>query len=357
LANHTPKALVTGGAGFIGSHLVDLLIQSGYHVTALDNLSTGQTANLAHWDKHPSFQLAVEDIRNEMVMDRLVSECDVVFHLAAAVGVKLIVEKPIDTIEVNIRGTEVVLQAARRYRKRVLIASTSEVYGKSTQVPFRENDDGVFGATTKSRWSYAVSKALDEFLALAYYESAGLPVTIFRLFNTVGPRQVGHYGMVVPRFIQAALADQPIEVYDDGQQTRCFANVYDVVQAILGLAQASATVGEVYNIGSAEEVSILELAERVKRATESDSPIIKIPYEQAYKKGYEDMRRRVPDTTKIRQAIGWQARTPLDETLRQMLLFFQNGHILPRPLEKKLRDETYDTSYSAVDGKTSDSAG
>jgi UDP-glucose 4-epimerase len=201
----------------------------GYIVTVIDNLSTGRWQNVAHHADDHDFHFAEEDIRNAMVMDRLVSECDVVFHLAAAVGVKLIVEKPIDTIEINIGGTEVVLQIARRYRKRVLVASTSEVYGKSNKVPFSEEDDGVFGATTKNRWSYAVSKALDEFLALAYYESAGLPVTIFRLFNTVGPRQVGHYGMVVPRFIQAALAGDPIQVYDDGKQSRCFGNVYDIV--------------------------------------------------------------------------------------------------------------------------------
>lgn len=317
-------ALITGGAGFIGSHLADRLIADGYRVTVLDNLSTGRWENIAHLAEHDHFQFAIEDIRNDLVMDRLVSECDVVFHLAAAVGVKLIVEKPIDTIEVNVRGTELVLQTARRYRKRVLIASTSEVYGKSTQVPFKESDDGVFGATTKNRWSYAVSKALDEFLALAYYEAERLPITIFRLFNTVGPRQVGYYGMVVPRFIQAALAGDPLQVYDDGQQSRCFGNVFDVVDAIVRLSEHNGTIGEVYNIGSHEEVTIMELAQRVKQATQSPSEIVKIPYEQAYKTGYEDMRRRIPDTRKIEAAIGWQATTSLDETIAQIIAYFRS---------------------------------
>ena len=317
-------ALITGGAGFIGSHLADRLMSDGYRVTVIDNLSTGRWENIAHHDGHPDFHYAIEDIRNELVMDRLVSKCDVVFHMAAAVGVKLIVEKPIETIETNVGGTEIVLQTALRYRKRVAMASTSEVYGKSNEVPFSESSDGVFGATTKSRWSYAVTKALDEFLSLAYYEDKELPVTIFRLFNTVGPRQVGHYGMVVPRFIQAALAGEPITVYDDGQQTRCFANVYDVVDAIIKLATTRDTVGEVYNIGSTEEITILELAERIKTTTGSSSEIVRVPYEQAYKKGYEDMRRRVPNVDKIKAAVGWQPTTRLDETIKQMIEYFQD---------------------------------
>lgn len=317
------RALITGGAGFIGSHLADRLIEDGYHVTIMDNLSTGRWENIVHLADHPAFNFVIEDIRNELVMDRLVSECDVVFHLAAAVGVKLIVEKPIDTIEINIRGTEIVLQTARRYRKRVLVASTSEVYGKSMNVPFSESDDGVFGPTTKNRWSYAVSKALDEFLALAYHEEADLPVTIFRLFNTVGPRQVGYYGMVVPRFIQSALANEPIQVYDDGQQSRCFGNVYDIVDAIIRLSRTQATIGQVYNIGSKEEVTIMELAQRVKAATGSQSEIIKVPYEQAYRQGYEDMRRRIPNTDKIQAAVGWQASTRLEQTIAQMIAYFQ----------------------------------
>lgn len=318
---HQSHILITGGAGFIGSHLSERLLQDGCKVTVVDNLSTGRWRNIQPLTNNPNFQFAIEDIRNEMVMDRLVSECDVVFHLAAAVGVKLIVEKPIDTIEINIGGTEVVLQTARRYRKRILIASTSEVYGKSNNIPFKETDDGVFGATTKSRWSYAVTKALDEFLALAYYDETQLPVTIFRLFNTVGPRQVGHYGMVLPRFIEAALHNEPLQVYDDGQQSRCFGNVLDVVDALIRLSRTEHTIGQVYNIGSTDEITILALAEKIKEMTASQSEIIKVPYEQAYKKGYEDMRRRVPDTSKIFEAVGWKATTPLDETISQMVSY------------------------------------
>ena len=328
-SSRKPHALITGGAGFIGSHLTDKLIADGYTVTVLDDLSTGRWENIAHLEHHPRFQFAIEDIRNEMVMDRLVSTCDVVFHLAAAVGVKLIVENPINTIEVNIRGTEIVLKTALRYRKRVLIASTSEVYGKSNRVPFKETDDGVYGATTKSRWSYAVSKSMDEFLALAYFEAQNLPVTIFRLFNTVGPRQVGHYGMVVPRFIQAALSGEAIQVYDDGQQTRCFGNVFDVVDAITRLSESPNTLGEVYNIGSTEEITILELAQRIRAAAHSKAEITHISYEDAYKKGYEDMRRRVPDTGKIKAAIGWQASTPLYTTIEQMIDYFRKVDVEP----------------------------
>lgn len=319
-----PHALITGGAGFIGSHLTDRLLNDGYHVTVIDNLSTGRWKNIAHHVGNPDFSYAVEDIRNDMVMDRLMYECDVVFHLAAAVGVQLIVERPIDTIEINVQGTEGILKAAARYRKQVLIASTSEVYGKSSQVPFSEEDDSVFGSTTKSRWSYAVSKAMDEFLGLAYYDSMDLPVTIFRLFNTVGPRQIGNYGMVVPRFIQAGLEGRAIEVYDDGQQTRCFGNVYDVIDAIVLLSKSSKAIGQVFNIGSTEEVTIMELAERVKAATNSTSEIIKVPYEKAYKKGYEDMRRRIPDISKIKHAVEWEATTTLDETIAQMIDYFQS---------------------------------
>ncbi len=318
-----PHALITGGAGFIGSHLADRLMADGYAVTIVDNLSTGRWVNIAHLADQPNFTFALEDIRNDMVMDRLVSECTVIFHLAAAVGVQLIVERPIDTIEINIGGTERVLQAARRYRKRVMLASTSEVYGKSQQVPFREADDSVYGTTTKSRWSYAVSKALDEFLALAYYDDVGLPVTIFRLFNTVGPRQVGHYGMVLPRFVQAAMAGDPIQVYDDGQQSRCFGNVYDVVDAIVRLSENDATIGEVYNVGSTQEISILGLAQTVRRITGSASEIVHVPYERAYKAGYEDMRRRVPSIEKIQAVIGWQATTSLEDTIAQMVTHFQ----------------------------------
>ncbi len=319
-------ALITGGAGFIGSHLAEKLLERGDRVTIIDNLSTGSFDNIAHLEGIPGFHYAIEDIRHAAVMDRLVSECDVIYHLAAAVGVFSIIHNPIDTLSINVGGTEIVLQTARRYRRRVLLASTSEVYGKGVKVPFSEDDDRILGPTNKHRWSYAASKALDEFLALAYHKSAGLPVTIFRLFNTVGPRQVGHYGMVVPRFVRWAMAGEPIQVYGDGQQSRCFANVHDVVDAIAQLGRADALErvdGEVFNIGSNEEVTIYELAERVKARTGSDSEIVLIPYEQAYEAGFEDMRRRVPDLRKIEATIGWRPRTTLDETIDQIIAFFQ----------------------------------
>lgn len=316
-------ALITGGAGFIGSHLAEHLLEKGSEVTIIDNLSTGRFENIAHLTGDPRFHYAIEDIRHAPVLDRLVSMCDVVYHLAAAVGVFAIVHSPIDTLEINVGGTESVLQTARRYRKKVLIASTSEVYGKGVKVPFSEDDDRILGPTTKSRWSYAASKELDEFLGLAYHKAVGLPVTIFRLFNTVGPRQVGNYGMVVPRFVRWALAGEPIQVYGDGQQSRCFANVHDVVDAIARLGDSSQAAGEVYNIGSAEEVTIEALAHAVLARTGSDSPIEYIPYEQAYEAGFEDMRRRVPDTRKIRDAVGWEATTPLAETIDQIIRYFQ----------------------------------
>ncbi len=316
-------ALITGGAGFIGSHLAEYLLARGQQVTVIDNLSTGRFENIAHLEGTPGFRYAIEDIRHAAVMDRLVSECDVIYHLAAAVGVFSIVHSPIDTLEINVGGTEIVLQTARRYRKRVLIASTSEVYGKGVKVPFSEDDDRILGPTTKSRWSYAASKELDEFLALAYHKAANLPVTIVRLFNTVGPRQVGHYGMVVPRFVRWALAGEPIQVYGDGQQSRCFANVHDVVDAIARLAACDAAIGEVFNIGSNEEVTIYELAERVKARTGSSSEIVLIPYDRAYEVGFEDMRRRVPDISKIRRVIGWHPTTPLDVTIDQIVAHFR----------------------------------
>jgi UDP-glucose 4-epimerase len=317
----TTRALITGGAGFIGSHLAEQLLDRGQEVTIIDNLSTGQFENIAHLEKRLGFHFAIEDIRNATVMDRLVSECDVIYHLAAAVGVFSIVSSPIDTIEINVGGTEVVLRTAKRYRKKVLIASTSEVYGKNEKVPFSEDDDRTLGATTKSRWSYAASKELDEFLSLAYYKAADLPVVIFRLFNTVGARQRGHYGMVLPRFVQWALKGEPIQVYGDGKQQRCFGNVHDVVQAIIGLAESTNTVGEVFNIGSGQEISICDLAEQVRRQTGSASDIVMIPYDQAYEAGFEDMRRRIPDISKIRQFIGWQPTTPLNETIDQIITY------------------------------------
>jgi UDP-glucose 4-epimerase len=316
-------ALITGGAGFIGSHLTEKLLKAGYTVTVIDDLSTGQLKNIAPLESHPNFRYAIEDIRNIHVMDRLVSECDVIYHLAAAVGVQKIISQPISTIEINIGGTEVVLQTARRYRKKVLIASTSEIYGKGARFPFHEDDDSVMGPTTRSRWSYAASKAIDEFLALAYHKEVGLPVVIFRLFNTVGPRQTGQYGMVLPRFVKSALSGQPINVYGDGQQSRCFGNVLDVVQAIHSLAESPAAIGGVFNIGSQEEVSILELAERVRKRANSNSEIQFVPYEQAYEAGFEDFRRRVPSLEKIQAVIEWEPTTPLDETIDQIIAYYQ----------------------------------
>ncbi len=314
-------ALITGGAGFIGSHLAERLLNAGYAVTIIDNLSTGRIENIVPLESNPRFRSAIEDIRNVNVMDRLVSECDLIFHLAAAVGVQRIISEPIETIETNIGGTEVVLKTARRYRKKVMIASTSEVYGKGVRFPFHEDDDSLLGPTTRSRWSYATSKAIDEFLALAYHKEANLPVVIFRLFNTVGPRQRGQYGMVLPRFVDWAIKGEPIMVYGDGQQQRCFCNVRDVVQAIHDLSEQPSAVGQVFNIGSSEEVTIIELAERVRARAGSSSPIQLISYEQAYEVGFEDFRRRVPSLEKIRHTIEWEPTTSLDETIEQMIAY------------------------------------
>jgi UDP-glucose 4-epimerase len=322
--NRMAHALITGGAGFIGSHLAEKLLAQGDQVTIIDNLSTGRFENIAHLADQPHFRYAIEDIRHAAVMDRLVSECDAIYHLAAAVGVFAIVHSPIDTLEINVGGTEIVLQTARRYRKKVLIASTSEVYGKGIKVPFSEDDDRILGPTTKSRWSYAASKELDEFLGLAYHKAVGLPVTIFRLFNTVGPRQMGNYGMVVPRFVQWALQGEPIQVYGDGQQSRCFANVYDVVNAIAALGRCDSVAGEVFNIGNDQEISIYGLAQMVKERAGSSSEIVFVPYDQAYEVGFEDMRRRVPDVSKIREAVGWQPTTPLESTVDQIIAYYRN---------------------------------
>ena len=317
-------ALITGGAGFIGSHLTEKLLSVGQKVTIIDNLDTGRFENIAHLKANPNFRYAIEDIRNIHVMDRLVSECDIVYHLAAAVGVQRIIREPINTIEINIGGTETVLQTARRYRKKTLIASTSEVYGKGVKFPFEEDDDSLLGPTSLSRWSYATSKAIDEFLGLAYYREIGLPVTIFRLFNTVGPRQVGHYGMVVPRFVKWALTSEPIQVYGDGQQQRCFGNVYDVVDAIYRLSKTEEAVGQVFNIGSNEEITIMELAELIRERTGSSSEIQLIPYAEAYTDpGFEDFRRRVPSLEKIGRYTGWEPMTNLNETIDQIIAYYR----------------------------------
>jgi UDP-glucose 4-epimerase len=318
-----PRSLITGGAGFIGSHLAEALLAQGQHVVIIDDLSTGRLDNIAHLIEHPHFQFVNETIRNGSVMDQLVSECDLIYHLAAAVGVELIIKDPVRTIETNLFGTEVVLSLARRYQRKVLLASTSEVYGKSTDLPFREEADRVMGATTKSRWSYAESKAMDEFLALAYHQQFHVPIVICRFFNTVGPRQTGTYGMVIPRLVKQAMADLPLLVYGDGQQTRCFCNVTDTVRAVVGLSGEPRAVGEIFNIGSSDEITILQLAQRIIERTHSQSEIKLISYEQAYKPGFEDMRRRVPSTEKIKATIGWQPTLSLDQTLDEVIAQFR----------------------------------
>ena len=315
--------LITGGAGFVGSHLADQLLHEGHRVFVLDNLSTGSIANIAHLKGNPRFQYTIDTVTNEPVLAELVDQCDMIFHLAAAVGVKLIVEAPVHTIETNVHGTEVVLKHANKKKKLVLIASTSEVYGKSASVPFREDDDLVLGPTKKHRWAYACSKAVDEFLALAYWKEKKLPVIIARLFNTVGPRQTGQYGMVIPNLVRQALAGQPITVFGDGTQTRSFTYVGDVVCALVGLVKEPAAVGQVFNIGNAEEISIHDLAERIKALTGSASPIVTIPYDQAYEAGFEDMPRRVPDIGRIRDLIGYQPRVKLDEILAKVIEYFR----------------------------------
>ena len=317
------KALITGGAGFVGSHLAETLLERGDDVIVLDNLSTGSIDNIAPLKANPRFRYAIDSVTNEPLCAELIDQADVVFHLAAAVGVKLIVESPVNTIETNVHGTEMVLKMANKKKKKVLVASTSEVYGKSNAVPFREDADLVLGATTKGRWSYACSKAIDEFLALAYFKEKRLPVVIVRLFNTVGPRQTGRYGMVIPNFVKQALLSHPITVFGDGSQSRCFTYVSDVVGALVRLADHEGAVGEVFNIGNdSEEVTILELAERVKERTRSRSEIVLVPYEKAYEEGFEDMPRRVPDLDKVRCLIGYEPRVHLDEILDKVAAYF-----------------------------------
>ena len=299
------KVLITGGAGFIGSHLVDALIDRGDEVFIIDDLSTGTVENIEHHQSNPRFHYFFDTILNRFLLAELIDRADIVFHLAAAVGVKLIVESPVRTIETNVKGTEAVLELANRKKKTVVLASTSEVYGKSTVFPFREDADLVLGATDKGRWSYACSKALDEYLALAYWKEKRCPTVIVRLFNTVGPRQTGRYGMVVPRFVSQALGGQPLTVYGEGNQSRCFTWVGDVVQALIQLATTSEAVGEIFNIGSPNEISIRDLAFLVKEMTGSSSEVTFIPYEQAYEQGFEDMNRRVPALEKIHRLIGY----------------------------------------------------
>ena len=313
------KAFITGGAGFVGSHLAERLLQQGHEVSVLDNLATGSIDNIAHLKSTPGFSYVIDTVTNEPLLAEMIDRSDVVFHLAAAVGVKLIVEQPVHTIETNVHGTEVVLKHANKKKKLVFIASTSEVYGKSADVPFREGQDLVLGATDKHRWAYACSKLIDEFLALAYWKERKLPVVIVRLFNTVGPRQTGQYGMVLPTFVRQALAGNPITVFGDGTQSRSFTYVGDVVDALARLAQEPRAIGQVFNIGNVGEVSMMELAEKVKAMTGSSSPIQIIPYDQAYEAGFEDMPRRVPDISKIRALIGYEPKLDLDQIIHTVI--------------------------------------
>jgi len=314
------QVLITGGAGFIGSHLAEALLVRGDAVAVLDDLSTGNFQHIAPLTGNPAFSFAIESVHNALVLDRLASQADAIVHLAAAVGVQLVVEQPTRTIETNVLGTDAVLKAARRYRCRTLIASTSEVYGKSAEIPFNEEGDLLLGPSSRSRWGYAASKLLDEFLGLAAYREHGLPVTITRFFNIVGPRQTGRYGMVIPRFVRQGLTGAPITVYGDGEQSRCFCHVADLVQALLALLdRPEATAGQIYNLGSSRETTINQLARLVIEHTDSGSPIEYVPYSEAYAPGFEDMRRRVPDTRKIRDAIGWTPTHSLEEILNSVI--------------------------------------
>lgn len=317
------KTLITGGAGFIGSHLAERLLDMGYEVFVIDNLWTGRLSNVAHLNENPNFHLIVDTILNESVMNELIFKVDQIYHLAAAVGVKIIMDHPVETLEVNVRGTEVVLRLANRFKKKVFIASSSEIYGKHKDHKLREEDNRVMGSVKKRRWAYACSKTLDEFLALAYYDEKKLPVVIGRLFNTVGPRQTGQYGMVVPNFVQSALLGKPIVVYGDGNQTRSFAHVSDVVGAIIRLMEIPEAEGEVFNIGNDEEITINELALKVKQMTNSSSPIEHISYELAYGPGFEDMERRCPDITKLKQTIGYEPRYNIDMIIQSVIDYFK----------------------------------
>ncbi|MHC4532337.1 MAG: GDP-mannose 4,6-dehydratase [Planctomycetota bacterium] len=313
------RVLVTGGAGFIGSHLTERLLKDGHEVAAIDNLSTGSLKNIENFKEYSGFEFVKGNIRDEEIMEPLVEHSDMIFHLAAAVGVKLIAEDPVLTIETNISGTEIVLDIANKFSKKIFLASSSEVYGKSEAVPFREEDDIVLGSTSFSRWAYACSKAIDEFLGLAFYQQYGLSVVIGRFFNTIGPRQTGQYGMVVPRFVQKALKDEPIQICGTGKQTRCFCYVDDLVEAVIRLMNCEHADGKVYNIGSSEEISIEELADKIINMTGSKSQKRFVPYELVYGRPIDDMMRRVPDLERIKKTIGWESKTPLDEILQVII--------------------------------------
>jgi UDP-glucose 4-epimerase len=317
------RVLITGGAGFVGSHLAEALLERGDEVFVLDNLSTGSMDNIVHLKSHPKFHYTVDTVENEPLLAELIDQCDVIVHLAAAVGVKLIVERPVHTIETNVHGTEVVLKHASKKKKLVMIASTSEVYGKSASVPFSEDADLVLGPSSKHRWAYACSKLIDEFLALAYWKERKLPVIIVRLFNTVGPRQTGQYGMVIPNFVRQALTGEPITVFGDGTQSRSFTYVGDVVRAMVALMNEPRAIGQVFNIGNGNEISIGALAEKVRDLAGSSSTIVRIPYDQAYESGFEDMPRRVPDISRISALIGYKPTVELDEILSRVIESFQ----------------------------------
>ncbi|NOZ62202.1 MAG: NAD-dependent epimerase/dehydratase family protein [Calditrichaeota bacterium] len=321
------RVLITGGAGFIGSHLAEELLNRGDMVYVIDDLSTGRLENVEHLMSSPRFNIAVENILNETVMDRLVSECDIIYHLAAAVGVELIVNKPVEVIERNILGTEMVLKLAARYLKDVVITSTSEIYGKSEKVPFRETDDRVLGPTIKNRWSYSSTKAIDEFLALAYHKEKNIGATIVRLFNTVGPRQTGRYGMVIPRFVVRALKNEPITVYGSGQQIRCFGYVSDVINGMISLANNKGANGQIFNLGNDQPISILDLAKKIKEKTDSKSEIVFVPYNEAYEEGFEDMSVRIPDLSKIKTLVGYEPKYNLDMILDEVIKYFSHDKL------------------------------
>ncbi|RJP28976.1 MAG: NAD-dependent epimerase/dehydratase family protein [Candidatus Omnitrophota bacterium] len=317
------KALITGGAGFIGSHLCEELLKGGSKVTVLDDLSTGRVENLASFKNNPDFDFVVGSILNERLIDKLAERCDVIFHLAAAVGVELIVKRPLESLTTNIKGSEIVLDMAYRYQKKILITSTSEIYGKNKNGPLKENDDRILGSPLKSRWGYSTAKAVDEMLAYIYWKEKGLPSVIVRLFNTVGPRQTGVYGMVMPRFVSQALKNEAITIFGNGKQTRCFLHVKDAVRAIIKLMNEPKAVGDVFNIGSQEEVSIENLANQIIDITASNSKIAYIPYEKAYEEGFEDMQRRVPDTSKIEKLIGFKSTYNLKQIIKDIVVYLK----------------------------------
>ncbi len=318
------KTLITGGAGFIGSHLAEKQLAAGHEVFIIDDLSTGSLENIAGIEKHGNLHFILDTIRDESIMENLIKQVDQVFHLAAAVGVKWIIDNPLRSIQTNVLGSEIVLRLSAKYKKKVLLASTSEIYGKKTESPFSEEDDRLLGSTHISRWSYSNTKALDEFWALAYHREKKLPVIIVRLFNTCGPRQTGQYGMVIPRFVKQALLGHPITVHGDGQQSRCFAYVGDVLTGITKLMDTPAAVGQIFNLGNNQSITILQLAEKIKKMTDSSSPIEFIPYEEAYEQGFEDMPERTPDLTKIKNLIGYQPQVDIDELLHRIIEYSES---------------------------------